>query len=38
MRVNETLDLNIPGDSLNVDRMEQHLAKEMATFGKRAFG
>ena len=31
------LDLNIPEDSLDVDRREQYLAEEMETFRKRVF-
>ncbi|MBA7669796.1 hypothetical protein ES703_77930 [subsurface metagenome] len=38
MRVSETLDLNIPDDDLNIDRLERYLAKEIDRFRKQVFG
>jgi hypothetical protein len=38
MRVSETLELSIPDDDLNVDRLERYLAREMERFRKRVFG
>ncbi len=38
MRVSEILNLNIPDNDLNVDRLERYLAKEMEKFRKQVFG
>jgi hypothetical protein len=37
MRVSETLDLNIPDDDLNVDRLERYLDREIERFRKQVF-
>ena len=38
MRVSETLELSIPEDGLDVNRLERYLAREMERFRKRVFG
>ena len=38
MRVSETINLNIPDNDLNVDRLERYLAKEIERFRKQVFG
>ena len=37
MRVSETLELSIPDDGLDVDRLERYLPKEVERFRKRVF-
>lgn len=38
MRVSETLNLNIPDDGLDVDKLERYVAREIRKFGKQVFG
>ena len=38
MRVSETLELSIPDEGLDVNRLERYLAKEIERFRKRVFG
>ena len=38
MRVSETLELSIPDEDLDVNRLERYLAKEIERFRKRVFG
>ncbi len=37
MRVSETFELSIPEEDLDVNRLEQHLARGIKEFGKRVF-
>jgi len=38
MRVSETINLNIPDDGLDVDKLERYVAREIRKFGKQVFG
>jgi len=38
MRVSETLELSIPKDGLDVNKLERYLAKEIERFRKQVFG
>ena len=38
MRLSETLELGIPDDGLDVDRLERYLAREIERFRKQVFG
>ena len=38
MRVSETLELSIPDEGLDVNRLERYLAREIEKFGKQVFG
>ena len=38
MRISETLELSIPEDGLDVNKLEGYLAKEIERFRKQVFG
>jgi len=38
MRISETLELSIPEEGLDANRLERYLAREIKRFGKQVFG